>query len=81
MRNHVEEVKKILQEALWKAYCSGRANNEYIPEEVLPDLIKRCRLFEGKDLLIPDKPHCIFQVECPVVVQAVKAQYNLLVSI
>ena len=41
-----EEVKKILKEALWMAYCSGRANNKYIPEEVLPDLMKRCQLLE-----------------------------------
>jgi len=39
------KVREILREALWRAYCSGRANNEYIPEEVLPDLMKRCQLF------------------------------------
>ncbi len=48
MDNKIEEVKKVLRDALWMAYCSGRANNKYIPEEVLPDLMKRCQLFEPK---------------------------------
>ncbi len=57
INNRIEEVKKILREALWMAYCSGRANNKYIPEEVLPDLMKRCQLFpqpldEGLKVLV-----------------------------
>jgi hypothetical protein len=34
------ELKRILSEALWIAYCDGRAGNEYIPQEVVPGLIK-----------------------------------------
>ena len=41
-----EKVKKILKDALWQAYCEGRASNRYIPEEVLPNLMKRCQLFK-----------------------------------
>ena len=46
-----EEVKNILKEALWVAYCTGRADGKYYPEEVLPDLIKRCQLFQPPDEL------------------------------
>jgi len=42
----IEDVKKILRDALWMAYCSGMAMNRYIPEEVLPDLMKRCHMSE-----------------------------------
>lgn len=45
LQDRIEEVKKQIREALWMAYCSGRAGNKYIPEEVLPDLLKRCQLF------------------------------------
>jgi len=31
--------EQILKDALWKAYCNGRANNVYIPEEVIPRLV------------------------------------------
>lgn len=31
---------KLLEEKLYMAYCSGRANNTYIPKEVSPDLLK-----------------------------------------
>lgn len=32
--------EKILRETLWRAYCEGKANNKYVPEEVLPRLLK-----------------------------------------
>jgi len=35
-----EEVAKILKAALIKAYNNGRAGNQYIPEEVMPTLLK-----------------------------------------
>jgi len=38
--NHREEVAKILKAALIKAYNNGRAGNQYIPEEVMPALLK-----------------------------------------
>jgi len=37
---HREEVTKILKAALTKAYNNGRAGNQYIPEEVMPALLK-----------------------------------------
>ena len=43
------EVKNILEEALYKAYCDGRANNTYIPEEVSPELMKRLNLGKTRD--------------------------------
>lgn len=54
----IDEVKKILGEALWMAYCSGRAGIKYMPEEVLPDLLKRCQLqlLPGERLAIITKP-------------------------
>jgi len=34
----IEGIEKSLKDALWMAYCNGRAGNEYVPEEVLPGL-------------------------------------------
>jgi len=42
-------IDKVLKEALWRAYCDGRANNKYIPEEVVPELIKRLNLPRSPD--------------------------------
>ncbi len=38
MDNKEQEIEKILMSALMKAYNNGRANNKYIPEEVIPGL-------------------------------------------
>ena len=84
-----EEVKKILKSKMALEQCDSDVmpyftDYYWVPEDQITELAKElCQLFEAKNLplLIPDKPHCVFEVECPVVIQAVKAQRNLSVSI
>jgi len=59
------EANKILKDALWMAYCSGRAKNKYIPEEVLPELWKRLK-GEGWRLAIVGNKRLLTHLSYPV---------------